>query len=327
MVIVRPRPEGGNDTMKKTWLCCSLVSILGLVACGPADRNPNGDDDGPGVDAPGAGSGEPQQCNKMDIVFVVDDSGSMAEEQNNLATNFPMFANLLSSYTTPEGEKIDFRVAVTTTGRDITYTIDLGMGFPPQTQSEDGDNGAFRNNCGSQKRFLDNTDTNMAQTLACRANVGTSGPGFEMPLLMSKWALSERVTDGTNAGFLRNDALLAIVYLTDENDSSTTENNWTIGINGGDPQPNYNPADHVQFLDTLKGHRSRWAAGVIAGDGNCTSSFGDAVDAARMKEFVNLANSQGTTQATFSSICSGDLTSSLQQILGTFQAACGGILL
>jgi hypothetical protein len=66
---------------------------------------------------------------------------------------------------------------------------------------------------------------------------------------------------------------------------------------------------------------------VIAGDGNCTSSFGDAVDAVRLKEFVQQANSGGTTQAVFSSICSGDLTGALQTTLNTFQAACGQIIL
>lgn len=297
-----------------------LVSVL-AAACGPGVRDDGtggDDDDGPPVDPP---PGEKKQCNQMDIIFVVDDSGSMSEEQSNLAANFPMFAQVLSTYTTPEGDPIDYRVAVTTTGRDMQYTVQ-GISF-----SEDGDNGAFKSNCGLSKSYLEPTDANMSGTLACRANVGTSGPGIEMPLLMSKWALSERIMDGTNAGFLRDEALLGVVYLTDENDASTDTNNWTITISSPDPMPTWHAADQVEFFDQLKGHRSRWAAGVIAGDGNCTSSFGDAVDAARLKEFVDLANGNGTTQATFSSICSGDLTSSLQNILATFQAACGNILL
>jgi hypothetical protein len=295
-------------------------------ACGPG---PRGDDDGVGDDddmPPPPPPGEMKECNKMDIVFVVDDSGSMAEEQSNLATNFPMFAQVLSTYTTSDGQPLDYRVAVTTTGRDMDYVIDLGQGMT-LPQHEDGDNGAFRATCGSTKRYLEPADANMSQTLSCRANVGTGGPSYEMPLLMSKWALSERIMDSTNAGFLRDDALLAIVMITDENDSSTTANNWTVGFAGGDPPPDWHPADHVQFLDALKGHRSRWAAGVIAGDGNCSSSFGDAVDATRLKEFVNLANGSGTTQAVFSSICAGDLTVGLKSALDTFQAACGGIIL
>jgi hypothetical protein len=302
----------------------SVLLFSVLVACGPSQRGDGNGDDDTGPDA-AVGPGDPQQCNKMDIVFIVDDSGSMAEEQSNLASNFPMFASLLSSFQTPDGENIDFRVAVTTTGRDMDYTISLGGTSLPQHES--GANGAFRADCGMTKTFIEPSDANMGSTLACRANVGTSGPGFEMPLLMSKWALSERIADGKNANFLRDDALLGVIYLTDENDASNTTNNWTIGAAGGEPPPNWQPADQVQFFDQLKGNRSKWAAGVIAGDGNCSSSFGDAVDGARLKEFVNLANSGGSTQATFSSICSGDLTAALTNILNSFQTACGAILL
>lgn len=314
--------------MKRALLFLLIVS---MTACGPEGRDDLGDDDGMGDGSgsgsgDGSGSGQAKQCNRMDIVFVVDDSGSMDAEQANLAANFPMFADVLANYVNADGEHIDFRVAVTTTGRDIDYVIDAGGGFT-LPEHESGDNGAFRDGCGTTKRFLEPADPDMANTLSCRANVGTSGPSYEMPLLMSKWALSERVDDGTNAGFLRDDALLALVYLTDEDDDSTTANNWTITPTSGDPAPTWQPADQVQFLDTLKGNRTRWAAGVIAGDGDCSSSFGSAVDAVRLKEFVNLANSNATTQATFSSICAGDLTGALQQTLETFQAACGGIVL
>jgi hypothetical protein len=304
-----------------------LFMICALGACGPGmrDDDDGAGDDGAGDDGGGSGSGVPRQCNQMDIVFVVDDSGSMMEEQSNLGSNFPMFASLLSNYTTSDGQKIDFRVAVTTTGKDLMYTINAGGGLT-LPMSEAGDNGAFKNNCNSSKRWLEPNDASLGQTLACRANVGTDGPGFEMPLLMSKWALGKRVADGTNAGFIRPDALLAIVMLTDEDDGSTEQNNFVVTPTS-QPPVDYNPADHIAFLDQLKGHRSRWAAGVIAGDGDCSSSFGNAVNATRLKDFVSRANSSGSTQAVFSSICDGDLTIGLKKALDTFQAACGGIIL
>lgn len=306
----------------KSLLGIALVSSL--IACAPTDRDGRGggddDDDGEPTDPiPGMA----QHCNKMDIVFVIDDSSSMGEEQGNLATNFPMFADVLSSYTTPDGDHIDYRVAVTTTGRTTHVRTPLG------TMTEVGDNGAFRNNCGVASRFLDPSAADLSATLSCRADVGVEGPATaEMPLMMSKWALSERVADGTNAGFLRDDALLAIVYLTDEDDLSTTADNFNIGSFPPQiPQPTWHPADQIQFLDSLKGDRSRWAASVIAGDGDCMSDLGNAADAKRMKQFVNLANANGTTQALFSSICAGDLASSLAETLATFQNACGSILL
>lgn len=314
--------------MTKSWSVCALCALL--FACGPDMRgddgfgNGDGDGDGSGSGS-GTGDGEARQCDKMDIVFVVDNSGSMEQEQTNLGANFPMFASILEAYTVNNGQPLDFRVALTTTGRDINYAIDLGPPFGSLPQNEQGENGEFFNNCNVNKRWLDRTDSTMAQTLACRAKVGISGPSIEMPLLMSKWALAERAAD-TNAGFLRDDALLAIVILTDEDDASTTQNNFTMGITGQTPT-DYHPADHVQFLDTLKGNRTRWAAGVIAGDGNCSSSFGDAADGVRLKEFVNLANGQGSTQAVFSSICEGDLTKGLKDALDVFQAACGAIIL
>lgn len=304
----------------------ALVLALGtLVACGPTMRDgvPQGGDDD-GTD-PGPGSdGMAQQCNKMDIVFVVDDSGSMAEEQQNLATNFPMFAQLLSQYQV-DGMPLDFRIGLTTTGRTVNYTIEV-PGFGSIPESETGDNGAFKNNCNSSARFLQSTDANVESVLSCRANVGTSGPSVEMPLLMSRYALQERIADGTNGDFIRPDALLAIVMLTDEDDQSQTQDGFTIDASGNTPT-DWNPQDQVNFLDQLKGNRTRWAAAAIAGDGNCSSSFGEAVDATRLKEFVNLANGNGSTQAVFSSICDGDLTIGLKAALDTFQAACGQIIL
>lgn len=313
-----------------TTKAASVLALLSLIACGPAGRDDglSGDGNGNGSGS-GTGSGTtdtPRQCDKMDIVFVVDNSGSMEEEQSNLATNFPMFAQLLKNYTVSDGKPLDFRVAITTTGRDVNFTIDLGAGFGKFPQSEKGDNGEFRNTCNSTQRWLDAADPNLEQNLACRANVGLDGSSIEMPLLMSKWALSERVLDGTNAGFLRDDALLAIVVLTDEDDASTTEDGFTMDLTGVTPT-NWNPADHVMFLDSLKGNRTRWAAGIIAGDGSCSSSFGNAADGVRLKQFVDEANGGGTTQAVFSSICDGDLTIALQEALDLFQQACGAIIL
>jgi hypothetical protein len=312
--------------MKASVLC--LLSASLITACGPTGRDEDGEEGGSGSGS-GSGSGvteTPRQCDKMDIVFIVDNSGSMDEEQQNLAANFPQFAAKIKSYMVSNGMPLDFRVAITTTGRDVDYQINLGGGFGTFPQSEQGENGKFKNNCNNTKRWLDPTDANFESTLACRANVGTSGPSIEMPLLMSKWSLAERVADGTNAGFLRDDALLALVMLTDEDDASTTQNNFTMDASGTSPT-DWGAAEQVQFLDQLKGNRSRWAAGVIAGDGNCSSSFGSASNGARLKDFVSAANGSGYNQAVFSSICDGDLTIGLQEALDLFQAACGQIIL
>lgn len=269
---------------------------------------------------------EPQPaaaCNEMDIIFVVDDSGSMGEEQANLASNFPMFAQVLESFRNQAGQELDFRVAVTTTGRDLSYTI--ASPFPPlpaTPMSERGPNGRFRNeeSCGMRRPWLERADGNVASIFSCAAAVGTSGSAIEMPLLAIEWSLSERVRDGANAGFLRDDALLAVVVLTDENDCSRSDNNFTIGFNE-DVCSSSSLTDiphYLSFLDGLKEERGRWALAVIAGESDCTSEYGDASEAVRLKDMV----AQTGQNAVFSSICDGDLASSLSDALNTFQSAC-----
>lgn len=307
----------------------SVVLVAG--ACGmsndrPAFEDPSassssGASGGSLGDAAAPDSAAADECQKMDIVFVVDDSGSMGEEQSNLATNFPKFASVLDAFKTKSGAALDYRIAVTTTGRDLSYTI-MPPGFPAFPFNEKGDNGAFKINStcgGGMKRWVDRSDPSAEPTFECRAKVGTSGPSIEMPLYALKLAFNERMADGTNAGFLRDDALLAIIILTDEDDCSREDNNFTIADDSCLTMPNLHPvAEYAAMLDVAAKGAGRWATAVIAGDKACTSSFGDAIQATRLKDFVSVAGKNGT----FSSICDGDLTNGLQKALDTFDAAC-----
>lgn len=305
-----------------------LVSVLAfVVSCAPAvtdDPFGEGADASPGQPDARRGPNEfadarpAEACSKMDILFIVDDSGSMSEEQTNLATNFPNFIDVLDNYTTGSGDQLDYRVAVTTTGRDVSYTISIGGFNLPFNES--GDNGAFRQDCGMTRRWLERSDANVGSTFACAAQVGTGGPSLEMQLLTMDWALHQRVADGTNAGFLREDALLAIVILTDEDDCSREDNNFVITSDSCNPTPPevLTIGSYLTKLDTLKGERGRWATAVIAGPTSCSSTFGDAIEARRLKEFVSATGEN----AVFSSICDGNLAASLQDALDTFSAAC-----
>ena len=301
-----------------------LFTVASVAACGPAISNSDddvgdddGDDDGGGPDA---GWVDTQRCQKMDILFVVDNSGSMSEEQTNLATNFPMFATAIDSYMVESGLPLDYHVGITTTGRDVAYT-EVIPAFPPFPEqqvpmNEQGDDGAMRQACSMPRRWLQRGDAAMSSTLACAANVGTSGPGLEMPLYASELAFSARVQDGTNAGFLREDALLAIIYLTDEDDCSRHDNNFSLYAD--QPCTTEPVQDTIDFLDALKGDRGRWATAVIAGPTDCESDFGAAAAAPRLQQFV----SQTGTNAVFASICDGNLAPALEQALDTFTAAC-----
>ena len=201
---------------------------LVIAACGPPDREdggsggPNGGG-GPDEFAPG------EACTKIDFVFVVDNSGSMAEEQANLAANFPQFISVIDQYQTTAGTPLDYRVALTTTGRDVTFSLAIpGSPFPPISTTEYGENGEFLQRCGMGRRWLERGDSDVAGTFACNAQVGTMGPGMEMPLYALELALADRIADGTNDGFLREDALLALVILTDEDDCSRRDDGFSV---------------------------------------------------------------------------------------------------
>jgi hypothetical protein len=320
----------------RTALACVGLGLM-IVACGSSPErdgfqeptSPAGNGGASGGENTGTlGDGtpppeppkQPEECTKMDIVFVVDDSGSMAEEQNNLAVNFPKFVQKIESFKTKGGSKLDWRIAVTTTARNVTYNIEVpGFGTMPMT--EKGDDGAFRkgSGCGGTNTWVDASDSNAEGTFQCRAKAGTSGSSIEMPLEALKLSLVDRVADGKNAGFLRPDALLAFIILTDEDDCSRSDNNFTIANDKCDTMQGTNTvASYKTVFDGVAQGEGRWATAVIAGQTQCKSSFGDAIEAKRLKEFAALPG----VKSTFSSICDGDLSLALDKALDLFDGAC-----
>ena len=114
-------------------------------------------------------------------------------------------------------------------------------------------------------------------------------------------------------------ALLAFVVLTDEDDCSRSDNNFTIQNDTCATMQGTNPVAHYKtVLDGVAQGEGRWAAAVIAGQTQCKSSFGDAIEAKRLKEFTSLPG----VKSTFSSICDGDLSVALDKALDLFDGAC-----
>jgi hypothetical protein len=254
----------------------------------------------------------------MDVLFVIDNSGSMGDEQANLIANFPTFMSVL------DASGLDYRVAVTTTARNYTYNVFSGFFNVPMSTSGESGQMIQPSSCNMTKRWIDKTDPNPAQTFACAANVGTSGSADEMPLGAIRDAFEDRMTDGTNMGFRRTDALLAVVVLTDENDCSY-EQSVNLGLADTLCDSQMEPvANYKTFLDSYTGGPTRWASAIIAGPGpgSCSSTFGAAAEATRLIDFKN----QVGANATISSICNGDLSVGLQDAVDLFQTACGGII-
>jgi len=170
----------------------------------------------------------------VDVLWVVDNSGSMCEEQAYLREDIAEFVNPLAA------AGLDLQMAVITTdvedpsqsGRfqnvsnndpgaqqcnvdvDISHcpTPENGQEYPPTILSS------------NDPDYVDAAGELDVETfythLGCNITTGTTGTGFEMGLEAARLALSPDLTSGANAGFLRDDALLVVIFLTDENDCS-----------------------------------------------------------------------------------------------------------
>jgi len=280
-----------------------IFTCLSLWGCSNADTRDAGPPDA-GADA----SAEVRvTCDQMDVLFVIDNSASMQQEQANLSDNFDRFVESLRKF---QDGRVDFRIGVTTTSFP-TALSEIGL-VPPAAA------GALLRTADMTDPWLSSSDPDLTAKFRALATVGTDGASWdEQPLKALRSALIDRVADGQNAGFLRPSALLAMVVLTDEDDTSSQE----IDDLNSRPIP---VGDFINSFDMLKGQREYWSAAVFAGGTapTCSSRFGSALFAARLQAFVDQAGSN----AVFSSICDGDLSLGLDSALGTFSNACEYLL-
>lgn len=206
-----------------------VVALLG--ACGGGGGGLPGLDGGPPEDPYKPVTEFPVTVNRnIDMLFVVDDSGSMQDKQANLANNFPNFINVLNAQ---EGGLPDIHLGVVTTDMGTSASSGApgpGIGTVGQGGcANTGDDGVLQTNGAavtgkfiSDIRQTDGTRLknytgDLATVFAQMAKVGATGCGFEQPLAAMRRALANTTA---NPGFLRPDALLAVVFLTDEDDCS-----------------------------------------------------------------------------------------------------------
>jgi hypothetical protein len=201
----------------RTLAALAGLALLGGTGCGGCDQLP-----AQALTSCDMGTIVPAKV-QTDILFVVDDSGSMAAEQARLGTAFNTFITQLSSSPVVN----DFQVAVTTTSVDwpICDVYD-GTGactaWHMQTATSAGTPyaaGALVAAPGHPAILQAGSATLVADFLANVA-VGTSGSSKEQGLRAMRLALSDRVASGVNAGFLRPGARLAVVIVSDEDDCS-----------------------------------------------------------------------------------------------------------
>jgi hypothetical protein len=285
-------------------------------------------------------------CDKMDILFVIDDSGSMACEQEMLAASFPGFIQVLEDYNNANADQVSYRVGVTSTGRSLDYVVDeppIGpIDPPPIPISEDDLDGDLVDMGGL--RWIDGPGDTAAIEAAftAGASLGTGGTSFEMPLECMREALDKDAPGLTNEGFLREDALFIVVAITDEDDCSRTDNDFTISNDQCMTDPVYPPEETLvplqEFKDYLNGRfggQDRWVFVTVSGATDCDTTswssdscdpedpYAGAFESVRLIDWMN--NYVGVADGdngVFADICTTSLPDALAAALEKMEVAC-----
>ncbi len=168
----------------------------------------------------------------LDLLFVVDDSKSMLPLQAKMAARLPDFMNVFKPGGLP-----NLHVAVISSSLGAGAAGDV-PGCRPNTVGNT--NGAFqhRGACTmlhAGQTFIssvadpeapggrvNNFEGDIADVFTCIASIGDEGCGFEHQFDNTRLALEKAKTPGDpdNGGFLRPEAYLAIVMVTNEDDCS-----------------------------------------------------------------------------------------------------------
>ena len=243
-------------------LCLLATSVLSACSC---------DDTGLGRTLPPGARIDTfaqAEVSRLDILWVVDNSRSMIEEQQNLSDN------LLSFFRYLDDGDVDYQIAVTTT--DAVNDAGRFVGSPPVLTPLTQDVlAAFRGNI----------------------QVGIEGRAQEQGLEAALLALKEQ-----NPDFLRDEAFLFVIFVSDEDDSSFGELRY-----------------YWRVFEQLKGigNEEKVALSAIVGppsdpetgaEGGCTSENGDAAPGDR---YVALAEETG---GLWGSICDASFAETLEAL-------------
>ncbi len=131
--------------------------------------------------------------NQTDILWVVDNSCSMYQEQSTLAANFSSFVSII------EALNVDYHIGVVST--DV------------------GDNGQLQGSIP----IITSSTVDPAQEFAANVNLGTHGSAWEKGMDSAWLALQPGILGpgGFNEDFIRPLAGLRIIFVSDENDASS----------------------------------------------------------------------------------------------------------
>jgi len=203
---------------------------------------------------------------RVDILFIIDNSGSMKSHQANLKNNVKLFISGLQSAI------LDYRIGVTTTDRD--------------------DRGTLKGFSGS---YIDKSTPNGLNELEQAMLVGIDGDGTEVvfPQIVP-------VLENTEVEFHRDEAYVAVIFVTDAEDQSLLTASET----------------YIELVSVLGGNLEKLLAyGAIIPPGESGNGCArDGVeDPLRIIEFINLVHN-GKGEGKYFNLCSTDFGLNLANV-------------
>ncbi len=257
------------------------------------------------------------RCNNVDFVFVVDNSPSMTDEQQFLAQGVPGFVNAMQN-ALPTVESIRVGVVDTdsypglgtsenplegcnpeevTNCNSCNYQLGALL-TKPQSASDPDTDCEFSTN----ERYMDGTAETFANEFGCAALVGAVGNPIEQQVGALVAAVSPELTaeGACNEGFIRDDALLVFLLITDEEDNHAYPPS-PQGGSAGEPQEWY------EALVAAKGGRETNVVGLGLVGGS--PKFSDCADLSQgvdgAEQTSRLVDFMGRFPTTFvGSVCS-----------------------
>jgi hypothetical protein len=168
---------------------------------------------------------EPVTGPKVDILFVDDNSASMSFEQKALANRFSGFINNLDS------QHVDYRIAITTTdisNSDNPPSVANGQGALQDGKLIGFGVGNYLTPSVSDRIARFNNTIVRPETLACEQWIANNynNPNYtteykhNCPSGDERGVYAANLALKNNSGFLRSDAYLAVIFVSDEDERS-----------------------------------------------------------------------------------------------------------
>lgn len=213
---------------------------------------------------------------KVDILFVIDNSGSMEYEQKSMASRVRNFLDVVKG--------LDWQIAVTTTD-PVHKTLGDGRLVPLYGQN----NSYILNSTMS--------DADARYTLGMTLQRPEFGSGYEQGIFAAYRAVERSLAAaGGNTNFIRSDSQLAVVLISDEDESANSEKN--------------DPANFVKYIQTtFGGQKAMSFHSIIARPGDKACLGGEGYSAGFRYEQISKL-----TGGVIGDVCATDYAAQVQGI-------------